>query len=208
MPRKKFVEAPVDDPLEEVVEVPDDVHPEESNPDIESQKETSVVKPKTVKQLEKEAAKRAKEQISLDMKARVKCPICRRTVSQWTLLYKHTCAKANLEKRPKPVGVAELPGAPEPIAEPIVEPIIEEEEPPSPEWTTVKRRVRTKPEVEVREYEPEPRDTRYYEEFPPLHEQLRSMQRTRQYQQATKMVSPIRSFYNSRHESKRWTQQP
>jgi hypothetical protein len=127
MPRKKFVEAPVDDPLEEVVEVPGDVHPEESNPDIESQKETPVVKPKTVKQLEKEAAKRAKEQISLDMKARVKCPICRRTVSQWTLLYKHTCAKANLDKRPKPAGVEELPGAPEPIAEPI----IEEDEPPS-----------------------------------------------------------------------------
>ena len=39
MPRKKFVEAPVDDPLE--VELPDDAGPEESNQDIESQNENT-----------------------------------------------------------------------------------------------------------------------------------------------------------------------
>ena len=63
MPRKKFVEAPVEDPLEEVVELPDDVSPEESKQDIESQNGTPPVKPKSVKELEKEAAKRAKEQV-------------------------------------------------------------------------------------------------------------------------------------------------
>ena len=39
MPRKKFIETPVDDPLEVVVEPLDDVHPEESNPEVESQNE-------------------------------------------------------------------------------------------------------------------------------------------------------------------------
>ncbi len=52
--------------------------------------------------------KRAKEQAALDMKARVKCPVCRRTVSQHCMIYTHKCAKGNLDQLPKTVGLTEI----------------------------------------------------------------------------------------------------
>jgi hypothetical protein len=104
MPRKRFTESPVEEATEAGEGVPDETVPEESNPEEEGQIEEAPVKVKTVKQLQKEAEKRAKEQVALDMKARVKCPVCRRTMSQHCLLYTHKCAKANLEKLPKQTG--------------------------------------------------------------------------------------------------------
>ena len=86
---------------EEGEEVPDDAIPEESNLEEEGQIEEAPVKKKTVRQLQKEAEKRAREQVKLDMKVKVTCPVCRRTMSQHCLLYSHKCTTANLEKLPK-----------------------------------------------------------------------------------------------------------
>ena len=41
------------------------------------------------------------------MKARVKCPVCHRTVSQHCLLYTHKCSQAALDKKPKMPSVEE-----------------------------------------------------------------------------------------------------
>ena len=49
----------------------------------------------------KEKAKAAKDAEKIEMKARVQCPICKAKMSQWNLLYKHTCSKEKLEKKPK-----------------------------------------------------------------------------------------------------------
>ena len=55
MVRKHFTETPVEEPTEEVEEPPHDSVPEESNVEEESQIEQPPVKPKTIKQLQKEA---------------------------------------------------------------------------------------------------------------------------------------------------------
>ena len=72
---------------------------------------------------DKAAEKAKKEQEKVDMKARVKCPVCHRTVSQHCLLYTHKCSKEALDKKPKPPTVeekydsrAEVP-EPEPVEE-------------------------------------------------------------------------------------------
>ena len=56
---------------------------------------------------DKAAEKAKKEQEKVDMKARVKCPVCHRTVSQHCLLYTHKCSQAALDKKPKPPTVEE-----------------------------------------------------------------------------------------------------
>ena len=48
-----------------------------------------------------------KEEQALDMKQKVKCPICKRTISQHCLLYTHKCSKEALDKRPKMARVEE-----------------------------------------------------------------------------------------------------
>ena len=68
---------------------------------------------------DKEAEKAKKEQEKVDMKARVKCPVCHRTVSQHCLLYTHKCSQAALDKKPKPPTVEEKFEKPEP--EPVEE---------------------------------------------------------------------------------------
>ena len=50
---------------------------------------------------EKEKLKAAKEKEKIDMKTRVQCPICRATMSQWNLTYKHKCKKEDLNVLPK-----------------------------------------------------------------------------------------------------------
>ena len=219
MPRKRFTETPVEEPTEEPETANDDAILEESNVEEEGQIEEAPVKKKTVRQLQKEAEKRAAQQVKLDMKVKVKCPVCRRTMSQHCLLYTHKCAKANLEKLPKQTGVKEIEEELEKKPEPAIGEVttgsrhFEEvhgtdfEEPPSPEWQEVKKKVRAKPKPEVREYVPDPpplvrHDNRYayYDEFPPvpgpsLHEQLRTLQLQKQHAHATKMVSPLRNFY-------------
>ncbi len=57
MPRKRFVETPVDEPPEEAEEPADEELPQETTPESERQIEEPPVKPKTVKQLQKEAEK-------------------------------------------------------------------------------------------------------------------------------------------------------
>ena len=61
---------------------------------------------------DKVAEKAKKEQEKVDMKARVKCPVCHRTVSQHCLLYTHKCSKEALDKKPKPPTVEEKYEAP------------------------------------------------------------------------------------------------
>ncbi len=75
MPRKRSTEIHVEEPTEETEGPPDETVPEESNLEEEGQIEEAPVKKKTIKQLQKEAEKRVKEQVVLDMKARVKCPV-------------------------------------------------------------------------------------------------------------------------------------
>ena len=60
---------------------------------------------------DKAAEKAKKEQQAVDMKARVKCPICHRTVSQHCLLYTHVCGQAALNKKPKMQPLPEEPEA-------------------------------------------------------------------------------------------------
>ena len=60
---------------------------------------------------DKAAEKAKKEQEAVDMKARVKCPICHRTVSQHCLLYTHVCPQAALNKKPKVTPIPEEPKA-------------------------------------------------------------------------------------------------
>ena len=154
MVRKRFTETPVEEFTEEAEKENDEPVPEESNVEEESQIEQLPVKPKTIKQLQKEAEKRAREQVKLDMKVKVKCPVCRRTMSQHCLLYTHKCAKANLEKLPKQTGVKE-------IEQELEDSIPREEnpkssssprsssapvEPPSPEWQEVKKRFAPNPD--------------------------------------------------------------
>ena len=63
------------------------------------------------------------------MKARVKCPVCHRTVSQHCLLYTHKCSKEALDERPKIATVEEefpeTPNDPENEEEPETPPKVE-----------------------------------------------------------------------------------
>ena len=85
---------------------------------------------------DKAAEKAKKEQEKVDMKARVKCPVCHRTVSQHCLLYTHVCSKAALDKKPKIPTVEEKfeeheEKLPEPKKLPEPEPVVDEPvEPP------------------------------------------------------------------------------
>ena len=89
---------------------------------------------------EKEKAKAAKEKEKIDMKTRVQCPICRATMSQWNLTYKHKCKKEDLDVLPKAPTFEEKfpeekPEKPEPKKKKKVVEIISsesEEEIPSP----------------------------------------------------------------------------
>ena len=134
------------------------------------------------------------------MKARVKCPICRRTVSQHCLLYTHRCGKQALDERPKMARVEEKypePKAPEPAQPQPPTPEPEEPEPvlPEPEPKRVRR-----PRV-YEEYEeiPEP---------PPLIRQpvraepqytyeqvLRMRQLEQARQRAHAQIAPIRNHF-------------
>ena len=159
------------------------------------------------------------------MKARVKCPVCHRTVSQHCLLYTHKCSQAALDKKPKTPTVEEKFETKE----------VEQEEEPVAPTVAPKKAVRA-PKKVVR-YMPGDSDEepvtgpgapksfsdRLYErgdeEFlgyakarvpppPPLvrqqayqtyqptyREQLIMRQRERQHQQALSQVAPIRRLF-------------
>ena len=170
---------------------------------------------------DKAAEKAKKEQEKVDMKARVKCPVCHRTVSQHCLLYTHKCSQAALDKKPKPPTVEEKFETKE------VEPEPPEEEPVAPKKAVraPKKVVRYMPgdsdeEPVTGPGAPKSFSDRLYErgdeEFlgypkarvpppPPLvrqqvyqptyREQLIMRQRERQHQQALSQVAPIRRLF-------------
>ena len=167
---------------------------------------------------DKAAETAKKEQEKVDMKARVKCPVCHRTVSQHCLLYTHKCSQAALDKKPKT-----------PTVEEKFEKEVEQEEPVAPKKTVRdKKVVRYMPgdsdeEPVTGPGAPKSFSDRLYErgdqEFlgypkarvpppPPLvrqqayapyqpsyREQLIMRQRERQHQQALSQVAPIRRLF-------------
>ncbi len=124
---------------EEPSEVPEEPKSEEA-PEAPKKKQPAP-KSKAAQAAVKAAAKAqqkawtamAKEQEKLDMKTRVKCGICRRTVSQHCLLYTHKCPQAALDAKPKTPTVEEkFPDPPPRQNPPVEEPVDEAPPPPEP----------------------------------------------------------------------------
>ena len=114
----KAVPVPIPEEASEVPEEPQSEEPPEAPkkkapaPKAKSRAAQAAVKAAAKAQAKAQAAL-AKEQETLDMKTRVKCGICRRTVSQHCLLYTHKCAQAALDAKPKTPTVEEkFPEAP------------------------------------------------------------------------------------------------
>ena len=108
MPGIKAIPVPVE---EEAPEAP--AEPKEEKQESEEAKEEQTAqiqqkkKRRTKAEIEKEKLEKAlkkaeKEQEKVDLKARVKCPVCKKgPMSAHTLTYKHTCAESDLKKLPK-----------------------------------------------------------------------------------------------------------
>ena len=97
-------------PVEVEEELPNEAEVKDAEPAKEESKVEEVEqkrKPRRSKEemieekARKERAKAAKDAEKIEMKARVQCPICKAKMSQWNLLYKHTCSKEKLDKKPK-----------------------------------------------------------------------------------------------------------
>ena len=126
---------------------------------------------------EKEKLKAAKEKEKIDMKTRVQCPICRATMSQWNLTYKHKCKKEDLDVLPKA---------------PTFEEKFPEEKPVKPE-PKKKKKV-----VEIISSESEDEIPSPVEREPPrmsYREILMSRQYELQKQRAAREVGAIRKFF-------------
>ena len=108
MPGIKAIPVPVEE------EAPEAAEPKEEKQESEEAKEEQTVqiqepkrKRRTKAEIEKEKLEKAmkkaeKEQEKVDLKARVKCPVCKKgPMSAHTLSYKHTCAESDLKKLPK-----------------------------------------------------------------------------------------------------------
>ena len=161
--------------------------PPEPAPEAEAKLRGAKAAAKAQAAADKAAEKAKKEQQAVDMKARVKCPICHRTVSQHCLLYTHVCPQAALNEKPK---VTPIPEAPEPKAPkapkaPAYSPGDSDDEPPP--------RVRWEEEFpEARVPPPPPLVRQPYQ--PSYREQLMLRQRERQHHQALAQVAPIRKL--------------
>ena len=156
------------------------------------------------------------------MKARVKCPVCHRTVSQHCLLYTHKCSQAALDKKPKPPTVEEKfekKVEPEPVEEEVEEPIApkrrakkvtympgdSDEEPvtgpgaPKSYSDRLYERGDQEflgfPKARVPPPPPLVRQQAYQAYQPSYREQLIMRQRERQHQQALSQVAPIRRLF-------------
>ena len=105
MPGIKAIPVPVEE------EAPEAAEPKEEKQESEEAKEeqTAQIEPakkkrRTKAEIEKEKLEKAmkkaeKEQEKVDLKARVKCPVCKKgPMSAHTLTYKHTCAESDLKK--------------------------------------------------------------------------------------------------------------
>ena len=171
---------------------------------------------------DKAAEKAKKEQEKVDMKARVKCPVCHRTVSQHCLLYTHKCSQAALDKKPKPPTVEEKfekkevePEPPEeedvPVAPKRAKKVVRympgdsDEEPVTgpgaPKSFSDRLYERGDqeflgyPKARVPPPPPLVRQQAYQPYQPSYREQLIMRQRERQHQQALSQVAPIRRLF-------------
>ena len=105
MPGIKAIPVPVEEEAPEAAE-PAEEKPE--TPDAKEEPQAQIEPPKrkrrTKAEIEKEKVEKAvkkaeKEQEKVDLKARVKCPVCKKgPMSAHTLSYKHTCAESDLKK--------------------------------------------------------------------------------------------------------------
>ena len=152
----------------------------------------------------KEKAKAAKEAEKIEMKARVQCPICKAKMSQWNLLYKHTCSKEKLDKKPKAPTLEEK--YPE-LDEDEGKKEEKGDEPPSVSIVRPEKKVQKRKKVEIVESDSEsdfdePPSPPPLERHPPrmsYREILMNRQYEQQKQRAQREVSVIRNFYgNSR----------
>ena len=167
---------------------------------------------------DKAAEKAKKEQEKVDMKARVKCPVCHRTVSQHCLLYTHKCSQAALDKKPKPPTVEEKfekkevePEPPEedvPVAPKRAKKVVRympgdsDEEPVTGPGApkSFSDRLYERGDEEFLGYPkarvpPPPPLVRQQAYQPTYREQLIMRQRERQHQQALSQVAPIRRLF-------------
>ena len=109
MPGIKAIPVPVE---EEAPEAPAEPKEEKQENEEAKEEQTAQIEPakkkrRTKAEIEKDKLQRAmkkaeKEQEKVDLKARVKCPMCKKgPMSAHTLIYKHTCAESDLKKLPK-----------------------------------------------------------------------------------------------------------
>ena len=129
MPGIKAIPVPAEEDAPETAPV-EPAEPVPDAPKAEAKEEVAeqIVKPKAKRrpkeEIEKEKAEKAarkaeKEQEKVDLKARVRCPVCKKgPMSQHALLYTHKCAEADLKKLPRQPTLEEK--FPEEEPEPIV----------------------------------------------------------------------------------------
>ena len=127
MPGIKAIPVPVEeqtpeDSKEPVQEEPVAEAKEEPVEQIQEPKRKRRTKAEIEREKGEKAAKKAeKEQEKLDLKARVKCPVCKKgPMSQHALLYTHKCCETDLKKLPKAPTLEEK--FPEPVEEPLSPP--------------------------------------------------------------------------------------
>ena len=160
-----------------------EIKEESKDEEVQSKEEVKEKKKRRTKEeiiqakAEKEKLKAAKEKEKIDMKTRVQCPICRATMSQWNLTYKHKCKKEDLDVLPKA---------------PTFEEKFPEEKPVKPE-PKKKKKV-----VEIISSESEEEIPSPVEREPPrmsYREILMSRQYELQKQRAAREVGAIRKFF-------------
>ena len=127
MPGIKAIPVPVEeeapeDSKEPVQEEPVAEAKEEPVEQIQEPKRKRRTKAEIEREKGEKAAKKAeKEQEKLDLKARVRCPVCKKgPMSQHALLYTHKCCETDLKKFPKAPTLEEK--FPEPVEEPLSPP--------------------------------------------------------------------------------------
>ena len=108
MPGIKAIPVPAEEEAPETIAEPAEEKKEtEAKEEAPAQIQEPKRKRRTKAEIEKEKAEKAvkkaeKADEKVDLKARVKCPICKKgPMSAHTLSYKHTCAESDLKKLPK-----------------------------------------------------------------------------------------------------------
>ena len=126
MPGIKAIPVPVE---EEAPEAPAEPKEEKQESEEAKEEQTAQIEPakkkrRTKAEIEKEKLEKAmkkaeKEQEKVDLKARVKCPVCKKgPMSAHTLSYKHRCDASDLKKLPKAPTLEERFPEPEEIKSP------------------------------------------------------------------------------------------